>query len=68
MDVDEVGILKAQANEAFKDRRFDQAILLYTLAIEACSPLQAAERLHILYSNRSASNHGLGKKEGIYPD
>jgi hypothetical protein len=65
MDIDEVGTLKAQANEAFKNSQFDQAILLYTLAIEACSPPQAAEHLHILYSNRSASNHGLGKKEGI---
>jgi hypothetical protein len=60
--MEEALALKAQGNQAFLEKRFDQAVLYYTLAIETCS--SAAEHLHILYSNRSASNCGLGKFAG----
>jgi len=54
--------IKVQGNELYKKNEFDQALKLYTEAIEACPPHRQVE-LAVIFQNRAATNERLEKLE-----
>jgi len=57
--------IKTKGNELFKKNEFEQAIQLYTQAIETCPPHRQVE-IAVIYQNRAAANERLENiSEGI---
>jgi len=57
--------IKIKGNELYKKNEFEQALQLYTEAIEACPPHRQVE-LAVIYQNRAATNERLERlEEGI---
>lgn len=54
--------LKKKGNDAVNSGKLDEAVLLYTVAIQKCSTTDATNThlLGILYSNRSIANYHIG--------
>ncbi|XP_015124131.1 mitochondrial import receptor subunit TOM70 [Diachasma alloeum] len=58
---------KAQGNQAFIARKYDDAILYYNKAIEAC-PLENKDELAKIYQNRAAAYDALEKFTAVKED
>lgn len=54
--------IKTKGNELFKKNEFEQALVLYTEAIEACPPHRQVE-MAVIYQNKAATNEKLERLE-----